>query len=71
MSEESEDRTLTPEELSARWRGKVSVGTLKQWRHKKRGPGYRRIGNSILYPLSKIVKWEQDNTIETETKEST
>lgn len=55
---------LTPEELSDRLKNKVAVGTLKQWRHQKKGPPYTRAGNAILYPLDGVVAWEKANTIE-------
>lgn len=60
----SEGIYLTPEELSARLKHKVAVTTLKQWRHQKKGPSYTRAGNTILYPLSKVIEWEKANTVD-------
>lgn len=49
---------LTPAELSARWRGSVTVGTLANWRAKNRGPDYVKIGGRVLYPLAAVEDWE-------------
>jgi hypothetical protein len=54
---------LTPQELSARWRGEILVQTLANWRFKRIGPGYVRAGKAILYPISEIEKWECANLI--------
>ena len=53
---------LTPEEVSARFRGRVSVRTLSNWRCLGTGPKYRKIGGRILYPLSEIEAYEQSRT---------
>lgn len=36
---------------------KVTVGTLRQWRHKKIGPAFMRVGKTILYPDDKLREW--------------
>jgi hypothetical protein len=53
---------LTPEEVSARFRGRVSVRTLSNWRCLGTGPKYRKIGGRILYPVSEIEAYEQSRT---------
>lgn len=52
---------LTPEELSARFRGKISVRTLANWRclGDGYGPRFTKIGGRILYTLSDVVSWER------------
>lgn len=53
---------LTPHQLVKRWNNLVSVGTLANWRSEKRGPDYQKIGNKVVYPLAKVVAWEQSNS---------
>ncbi len=52
---------LTPAELSKRWDGAVTVGTLANWRSKGKGPVYAKFGSSVRYPLSKVEAWEAQN----------
>lgn len=52
------EHALTAEELSARWKGKVKPGTLKNWRYQDRGPRFIRVGISPLYPLAEVEKYE-------------
>lgn len=51
---------LTPEQVSARYQGKIAVRTLANWRCLGTGPRYAKIGGAILYPLDELAKWEQD-----------
>lgn len=52
---------LTPQELSKRWDGRITVKTLANWRSDpaRKGPTFRRLGNKILYPLSAVAAFEQ------------
>ena len=50
---------LTPEELVTRWRGAVTVETLSNKRSKREGPAYVKIGRGVLYPLDKVIAFEQ------------
>lgn len=55
---------ITPKELSERWQGKITVKTLANWRSdpdKPKGPGYRRYGSKIFYPLELIEQYERQN----------
>lgn len=56
---------LTPAELAKRWRGRVTLRTLKNWRYSKRrhGPKYIRIAGRVLYQLSDIEEYEQTNKL--------
>jgi hypothetical protein len=61
---------ITPEELSLRWRGKVDVETLKNWRAQplRIGPPFHRFGRAVLYRLDLLERWEQQNLISTGTE---
>lgn len=52
---------LSPEELTARWRGKISIETLANWRSQKKGPRFTKIGSRVLYPLADIQAYESKN----------
>lgn len=56
---------LTPEELSARYRGAISVRTLSNWRASvpRRGPAYIKTGKVVLYPVEAVELWEARNTV--------
>lgn len=53
-----EDKRLTIDELIARWRNRVSRGTLANWRSLKRGPAWTKIGRTVLYPESDVIAYE-------------
>lgn len=59
----SESKFLTPEEVSDRYRGSVSVGTLRNWRTMRIGPTFLKIGKAILYPLSELDAWDEENRV--------
>lgn len=44
----SETKFLTPDEVTERYRGGVSVGTLRNWRAMKIGPSFVKIGKAVL-----------------------
>jgi predicted DNA-binding transcriptional regulator AlpA len=53
---------LTPEQLAKRW--SVSAGTLANWRYKRTGPDYVRLGGGkgmVRYRLTDIERWEKEN----------
>ncbi|WP_316170950.1 MULTISPECIES: helix-turn-helix domain-containing protein [unclassified Bradyrhizobium] len=59
-----EDRKyLTPEEVSDRYRGAVSVGTLRNWRAMRVGPAFVKIGKAVLYPIGELDAWDKRNTV--------
>jgi hypothetical protein len=49
---------LTEQEIATRYRGLVSAGTLRNWRHQKIGPPYLSIARKILYPRTTLLQWE-------------
>jgi hypothetical protein len=59
----SDKRFLTAEEVSERYRGSVSVGTLRNWRAMKIGPTFVKIGKAVLYPTNELDDWDQKNTV--------
>jgi hypothetical protein len=54
---------LTPEEVSERYRGHVTVGTLRNWRSMRTGPAFVKIGKAVLYPVDELDKWDRQNLI--------
>lgn len=52
---------LTPAELSKRWGGAVTTGTLANWRSKGSGPAFAKFGSRVRYPLAMVVEWETAN----------
>lgn len=59
----SETRFLTPEEVAERYRGSVSVGTLRNWRAMKIGPYYVKIGKAVLYRIEELEAWDEKNRV--------
>ena len=59
----SDKKFLTAEEVSERYRGSVSVGTLRNWRAMKLGPTFVKIGKAVLYPTNELDAWDQKNTV--------
>lgn len=60
----SEAKFLTPEEVSERYRGGVSVGTLRNWRAMKIGPSFVKIGKAVLYPIDALEAWDETNRVQ-------
>lgn len=52
---------LKEDELAALWR--VSLPTLRVWRHRKKGPSYYKIGGSVRYRMRDIIDFEEKNKI--------
>jgi len=64
---EEEARYLTPAELVARGRGRVTLATLAAWRtgRIKAGPPFFRVGgptSPVLYDLKGVIEYERRNT---------
>ena len=53
---------LTAAEVSAHFQGRISVGTLNNWRSAGGGPPFRKIGGRVLYPVNELKQWEQSRT---------
>jgi hypothetical protein len=59
----ADNKFLTAEEVSERYRGEISVGTLRNWRSMRLGPPFVKIGKAVLYPVSELDAWDQKNTV--------
>lgn len=57
---------LTPQAVSARYAGAVTVGTLRNWRSLKRGPPFVHVGRRVMYRISDLVAWESIHTVHDE-----
>ena len=49
---------LTAAEVSQRWGGAVSTGTLANWRSQGKGPPYQKLGSRVRYPVAQLEEWE-------------
>lgn len=54
---------LTVEEVADRYRGSISLGTLRNWRAMRIGPAYVKIGKAVLYPVSDLDEWDERNKV--------
>ena len=52
---------LTPRQLTDRWRGAITTGTLANWRSKGLGPNYVKLGGRVVYQLDQVEAWEAQN----------
>lgn len=50
---------LTPAELVARWKGRVTEKTLRNWRHLGRGPTHTTIARRIFYAEADLRAYEK------------
>ncbi|MBZ9725844.1 helix-turn-helix domain-containing protein [Mesorhizobium sp. CO1-1-11] len=56
---DGQQEVLTADEVSERYRGSISLGTLRNWRAKRIGPAYVKLGKAELYPIEELEMWEQ------------
>lgn len=54
---------ITPKELSDRYRGKITMRTLANWRSKGEGPKFTKAGGRVLYSVNEVEQWERVRTI--------
>ncbi|PTD16702.1 helix-turn-helix transcriptional regulator [Sphingomonas fennica] len=59
----TDSKFLTPDEVAERYRGGVSVGTLRNWRAMRLGPSFVKIGKAVLYPLDELDAWDERNKV--------
>lgn len=59
----TDSKFLTPEEVSERYRGGVSIGTLRNWRAMRIGPTFVKIGKAVLYPTDELDAWDRKNMV--------
>lgn len=60
----AERKFFTPEEVAERYRGGISVGTLRNWRAMRLGPSFVKIGKAVLYPVDELDAWDEKNRVE-------
>lgn len=60
---EIEDDLLTDEDVVARYRGRITLGTLRNWRALKIGPPYIKVGKAVLYSRASLQAWDKRNTV--------
>jgi hypothetical protein len=53
---------ITPEELASRYKGRISIKTLANWRTKGGGPDYTKIGGKIMYRIDAVAAWGRTRT---------
>lgn len=61
------DVRLDTRQLSRRWG--LSSGTLEQWRGKKKGPAFVKIGTrraaAVFYRMADVIEYERKHTVKT------
>ena len=62
-TQEFEEVYYTPDELVRRWRGRIDIETLANWRSRRQGPTYHRFGRAVLYRADLLISWESKNMI--------
>jgi len=55
---------LTPDEVAERYRGGLSVGTLRNWRAMRIGPSFVKVGKAVLYPVEELDAWDEKNRVQ-------
>jgi hypothetical protein len=58
-----DNKFLTAQEVSERYRGEITVGTLRNWRAMRIGPAFVKIGKAVLYPVDELDAWDQQNMV--------
>jgi hypothetical protein len=58
---EAPSELLTPQEVVARYRGRLTEGTLRNHRSRRTGPPYLIIMRQVFYPLPLLLLWEKAN----------
>lgn len=56
---------LSVDEMVARYKGKITKGTLANWRANNKGPTYVKLGGRVLYPVEHVDRWEAAGLKET------
>ena len=64
------NKFLTAQEVSERYRGEITVGTLRNWRAMRIGPAFVKIGKAVLYPIDELDAWDKQNMVVCRTSRS-
>jgi hypothetical protein len=67
----TEKKYLTAEEVSERYRGEITVGTLRNWRAMRVGPTFIKVGKAVLYPIQELDAWDKANMVTCHASQST
>lgn len=54
----------SPLDLVERYKGRVTLRTLANWRSTGISPPYTKIGGRILYPVDRLIEWEKSRTVQ-------
>ena len=54
---------LTLEEVVERYRNQISHGILRNWRSKRIGPSFIKVGKAIPYPRDELDRWDRSNLV--------
>ena len=65
-----DNKFLTAQEVSERYRGEITVGTLRNWRAMRIGPAFGKIGKAVLYPVDELDAWDKQNMVVCRTSRS-
>ena len=65
-----DNKFLTAQEVSERYRGEITVGTLRNWRAMRIGPAFVKIGKAVLYPVDELEAWDKQNMVVCRTSRS-
>jgi hypothetical protein len=65
-----DNKFLTAQEVSERYRGEITVGTLRNWRAMRIGPTFVKIGKAVLYPVDELEAWDRQNMVVCRTSRS-
>ncbi|QPB08648.1 helix-turn-helix domain-containing transcriptional regulator [Burkholderia phage Mica] len=71
MAQAQPKKFLSAAEVSQRWDGAVSTGTLANWRTQKKGPPYQKLGSKVRYPIVQLEAWEHANLVAANDNEPT
>lgn len=55
-----EAKFMTPRELVARYKNRVTERTLANWRSTGQGPRFVKIGGRVMYPINRVAEWENE-----------
>jgi len=64
----ADEQYLTPEEVVARYRDELTLGTLRNWRAMRVGPDFIKIGKAVLYPQASLDAWDKQNLVSCNTQ---
>jgi hypothetical protein len=65
-----DNKFLTAQDVSERYRGEITVGTLRNWRAMRIGPAFVKIGKAVLYPVDELDAWDKRNMVVCRTSSS-